>query len=205
MQITSESSRIVVRFVQSPARTGAIAASSGTLSELITEEANLRDRVNAVVEFGPGTGVFTRQILMKIRPGTTFFALELDPYFAAETRKNCPTAVVYEDCAINVRKYLAMHGVEQCDRIVSGLPWATLKGDFQEQLLAETYDVLSPGGRFVTFAYLQGLLLPSGQRFRKMLRRYFKSVSLTRIVWLNAPPAFVYCADKSRSDSESYR
>jgi len=203
--ITPESSKIALRFVRSPARTGAIAASSGALSDLITDEADLRNGVNTVVEFGPGTGVFTRQILLKIQPGTTFFALELDPYLAAETRKNCPTAVVYEDSAINVRQYLAMHGIEQCDRIVCGLPWAAFKGDHQETLMAETYDALKPGGRFVTFAYLQGLLLPSGQRFRKMLGRYFESVSLTRIVWLNAPPAFVYCADKSRSDSTSCR
>ena len=184
------------RFTLDPVQTGAVTASSDALSELITDAANLRDGSMVIVEFGPGTGVFTRRILAKIHPSSTFFALELDPYFAAMTRRNCLAAIVYEDSAINVRKYLEMHGIEHCDRIVCGLPWTTFDTDLQEGLLAQTYEALKPGGRFVTFAYLQCLLIPSGLRFRKMLEERFRTVSLTRTVWQNLPPAFVYCADK---------
>jgi phosphatidylethanolamine/phosphatidyl-N-methylethanolamine N-methyltransferase len=58
--------------------------------------------------------------------------------------------------------------------------------------LDEMMKALKPGGRFVTFAYLHGLLLPSAQRFADLLPQYFSSVTKSDIVWLNLPPAFVY-------------
>ena len=183
-------------FVVSPSQTGAIAASSRGLSELITDAANLREGVSAVVEFGSGTGVFTARIMEKLPPGAIFFALELNPHFVAETRNKCPGVTVHEESAVKVKECLSRHGLEYCDRIVCGLPWAAFQKDFQESLLNATYDALRPGGRFVTFAYLQGLMLPTGLRFRKMLKQRFRQVTTTRTVWLNVPPAFVYCADK---------
>ena len=58
--------------------------------------------------------------------------------------------------------------------------------------LRELRRVLKPGGQFVTFAYLQGLLLPAGRRFRAKLKRSFSDVTKSKIVWRNLPPAFVY-------------
>jgi hypothetical protein len=55
----------------------------------------------------------------------------------------------------------------------------------QDKLLATVLDVLKPGGKFLTFAYLQGLLLPSGSMFRKKLHAKFKKVKTTGTVWLN--------------------
>jgi phospholipid N-methyltransferase len=52
--------------------------------------------------------------------------------------------------------------------------------------------VLPPGGQFVTFAYLQGLLIPAGRRFGKLLGDYFSEVRKSPTVWRNTPPAFVY-------------
>lgn len=53
-------------------------------------------------------------------------------------------------------------------------------------------DALRPGGRFVTYTYLQSPLLAGGKRFRKKLHERFSEVGETRMVWLNLPPAFVY-------------
>lgn len=57
-------------------------------------------------------------------------------------------------------------------------------------------DVLKPGGKFLSFAYLQGLLLPAGMRFKRKLYARFNNVTKTRTIWLNIPPGFVYCAKK---------
>ena len=53
-------------------------------------------------------------------------------------------------------------------------------------------DVLKPGGQFVTFAYLQGLLLPAAKRFRGLLEQTFRQVTTSRVVWKNVPPALAY-------------
>jgi phosphatidylethanolamine/phosphatidyl-N-methylethanolamine N-methyltransferase len=55
-----------------------------------------------------------------------------------------------------------------------------------------TLAALKSGGRFATFGYLEGSILPTGRRFRRKIRRLFTEVHRSPIVWANMPPAFVY-------------
>ena len=183
------------QFVLYPSKTGAVAASSQRLSDLITDTAQLSN-ASVVIEFGSGTGVFTEKILHKISEDTTFFAIELNEHFVKATRSRCPAVQVYQDCATNAGKYLEAHGHRYCDCIISGLPWASFKEPLQDKLLDTIIDILKPGGLFLTFAYLQDLLLPGGSKFKKKLRTKFSKITSTPTIWLNIPPAFVYCAEK---------
>ena len=187
--------RFLKQFVVHPGMTGAIAASSSGLAELITDEADL-SHAEAVVEFGPGSGVFTERILQKLSSDATFFAMEVNGDFVTATQARCPDVTVYQDSAIHTAKYLKRQGHDACDCVICGLPWAAFPETLQNELLATIQTVLRPGGRFLTFAYLQGLVLPAGLRFRKKLKATFDRVTTTRTVWRNVPPAFVYCAEK---------
>lgn len=183
------------QFLKNPLVTGAIAPSSAGLSELITDTAQLSKK-RCVVELGSGTGVFTRRILKKISPECVFFTLEINPQFAGETKKNCPAAVVYPASGKDIRRYLRKHRQKTCDCIISGLPWAAFSQKIQEELLAEVCSSLADGGEFLTFAYIHGLLLPAGKKFRSLLKKRFSSVKKTKIIWRNLPPAFVYHCKK---------
>jgi phospholipid N-methyltransferase len=185
----------IKNFLLHPKHTGAIAASSSRLADLITDCAELTQAAT-IVEFGPGTGVFTEKILKKSPKGALIMAIEFNGEFATMTQKRFPTVHVIHDSATEAKKHLKTFGKEKCDRIVSGLPWASFEEDLQNRLLQTVDDILVPGGIFVTFAYLQGLLIPAGQRFRKKLKENFVSVGSSRVEWLNAPPAFVYIGRK---------
>ena len=185
----------IKEFMMYPTETGALAPSSCRLSELITDVADL-SKAASVLEFGSGTGVFTEMILKKIPNEAAFIAIESNANFVAATKVRCPRATVYHDSAVHARKYLNVHNMSYCDCIICGLPWATFNKQLQDELLSTILDVLRPGGRFLTFAYLQGLLLPAGMSFRKKIQAYFHNVSTTKPVWLNIPPALVYCAQK---------
>jgi phospholipid N-methyltransferase len=161
----------------------------------MTDTARLSD-ADVIVEWGTGNGVITERILQKKTPNAGFLAVELNEEFVTATRRRCPTAKIVHDSAAHTRKHLSDHGWRGCDRLVCGLPWAAFPEKLQDDLLDTMYDVLNPGGIFVTFAYLQGLLLPAGQRFRKKLRARFPQVTRTRTIWMNFPPAFVYCVRK---------
>ncbi|HOX04018.1 MAG TPA: methyltransferase domain-containing protein [Candidatus Paceibacterota bacterium] len=180
-------------FIRHPQATGAIAASSSRLAALITDSARLED-ARVVLEFGPGTGVFTERIVSRLAPGARFLAIEINPEFAAATRRRCPGVQVVEGSAVDARIHLQALGETRCDRVVSGLPWAAFPEALQDQLLATLLAILRPGGLFLTFAYPQGVWLPAGRRFRRKLMSRFAEVRTTRIVWLNLPPAFVYVA-----------
>ena len=182
-------------FILHPNRTGAIAPSTQGLAELITDSADLSN-ARVVVELGPGTGVFTEQILQKIPKDGTFLAIEANADFAQTTRARCPAAVVQHDSAVNLKSLLEQTGFSHCDRIVSGLPWASFPDELQDKLLAAIDESLASGGRFLTFAYVFGIFLPAGRKFKKKLERVFRHVQMTRVVWLNLPPAFVYVAQK---------
>lgn len=188
-------------FINYPRITGAIAPSSDRLSELITNIADL-SKADSVIEFGPGTGVFTEKILKKIPKQANFIAIESNANFVAATKLRCPQATICHDNAIHAKKILKVHGMSHCDCIISGLPWASFNQQLQSQLLSTVFDILRPGGKFLTFAYLQGLLLPGGMNFRGKIQSYFPEVKTTKPVWLNTPPALVYCAQKEYSTTK---
>ena len=179
----------------SPKKIGAIAPSSNSLSQLITEVVDLSNK-RCVVELGSGTGVFTKEIIKKISPECIFFSLETNQEFVKETKKNCQNVVVYNASAKDIKKYLIKHNQNTCDCIVSGLPWAFFGQKEQEELLNVLYESLCDGGEFLTFAYIHGLSIPAGIKFRELLNKKFKDVKKTKVIWNNLPPAFVYYCKK---------
>lgn len=183
------------QFVRAPTRVGAVAPSSRRLADQMMRCADVSS-ASVVIEMGPGTGVFTERLAADLSPGSRFFALEINAHFVEATRRRCPGVIVHKDSATNARLHLDNIGEEHCDLVVSSLPWATFRPSLQAEILDTIVDVLKPGGRLLTFAYLQGLALPSGQRFRKELEARFTHVKKSPMVWRNVPPAFVYSAVK---------
>jgi len=175
--------------------TGAVAQSSSILANHITDIANLKKK-NTVVELGSGTGVFTKDIVKKIPDETTFFALELNEFFVAKTKLNCPKAKVYHADAKEIQKYLHNNDKKLCDCVISGLPWSCFDEKKQIELVENIYDSLEDGGEFLTFAYVQSSFLPQGRKFKKLLEKKFKVTIQTKTIWLNLPPAFVYVCTK---------
>ena len=176
--------------------TGAVGPSSRWLAEEVTEHANLRDS-DVIVEFGPGTGVFTEVIARKAREDAHFIAVEINPEFAEATRRRCPGVKVITGSAGETSRFLSEDGFDHCDVIVSGLPWTVFPESLQDTILDAAYAALRPGGRFVTFAYTLSPLFESGRRFfHGKLPSKFESVTRSKAIWKNIPPAHVYICDK---------
>lgn len=190
-----ESLRFLREFIRRPVHVGAIAPSSRWLARCMLESARLQD-ADTVVELGPGTGSFTRAILDLIAPTTTFFAIEVNPQFAASLRRRFPQLKVHNDTAEKLPEYLAKEGKDGVDCVLSGLPWASLPLSVQEGVMNAVVTSLRPGGTFATFAYIHARYLPNARRFRQRLESHFSNVEMSPIVWRNLPPAFVYHCTK---------
>lgn len=187
----------IKEFLKNPIKTGAIVQSSRQLTQLIVDKAQLADK-RVIVEFGSGTGAFTREIIEKKPEDALFFSIEQNETFVQITRHNVAEATVYHDSAENIHHFLQMHGQSHCDCIISGLPWAAFTRQFQRHLLEVTYEALAPGGVFLTFAYHHGSILPPGLRFKALLGEVFEKVERSEMVWRNVPPAFIYrCTKKA--------
>lgn len=150
------------------------------------------EHVDVVVEYGAGTGVFTEHIISRKRPETTFLAIEIEPDFADKLKHRFPDVHVYQESVANIKTICDQENIRTVDAVICGLPWAAFSETDQDAYLDAMFTVLKPQGQFVTFAYLQGLLMPAGQRFKRKLSQHFSEVQYSDTVWPNLPPAFVY-------------
>jgi phospholipid N-methyltransferase len=183
--------RFLGQYAKTPTVLGAVAPSSKYLARSMVEWIDW-PTARHVVEFGPGTGAFTGAILERLAPQAQFFAIEINPRFAAVVRERHPQAEVIEDSVTNVVDICRKRNVDTVDAVLCGLPWASFSDVLQSEILAGLNAVLKPGGQFVTFAYTVGLALPAGRRFRDKLKESFSSVERSRTTMRNLPPAFVY-------------
>jgi phospholipid N-methyltransferase len=188
---SNNSARFLREFLAQPMATGAIVPSSDALGKAIVRNLDL-SHAKAVVEYGPGTGAFTTYVLQSLDHDARLIAIEINPRLAEMFRKQHPDIQIFQDSVANARNICNSAGIDQADCIVSGLPWASFQESMQVEFLDEMMRVLRPGGQFVTFAYVHGLILPPGRRFSRILPRYFSSISKSPVVWKNFPPAFVY-------------
>jgi phospholipid N-methyltransferase len=182
----------LLEFLSKPTRIGAIVPSSRFLAQTILQGADLH-KADTVLEYGPGTGVFTELILRELKPGAKFAAIELSPRFAEIFKARYPRVKLFQDSVANVGRICRRAGMESVDCIVSGVPWAVFPESVQVQCLNEMMRVLKPDGQFVTFTYVHSRALAGAKRFfGSLLPSYFEAVSKSPVVWLNIPPAFVY-------------
>lgn len=174
-----------------PTCVGAIAPSSRFLARAMADGIQW-DRVDTLLEYGPGTGVFTSEMLKRLRPGAKLIAIELDPVLADTLKQKFPSIHVCQGSVADAVALCQKHNITQVDAIVSGLPWAAFSSELQHACMNATFDVLAPQGQFATFAYLQGLLLPAGKRFAQLLHDRFDTVQRSPTIWANLPPATIY-------------
>ena len=182
---------LLKQFLRHPFQVGAIAPSGKALCKELVSWLEL-DKAAAVAELGPGTGVVTREAVRHCSSDTRFFAVELDKTIYEEFKLTLPEVEIFNANACELDKLCQAESIKELDAVVSGLPWASFPAGLQQEILSAVVRSLKPGGKFSTFAYLQGLVLPGGVRFRKLLEKEFSQVTLSKVVWKNLPPAIVY-------------
>ena len=184
---------MLVHFLLNPRKVGALCSSSNKLSELITSNIDIENAKN-IVEIGPGYGVFTKKILNKRADDSIFFALEINPSIANKLVSKITDVEVEVDSAENLLSIMKRRKVDYLDVVISGLPWSVFTQKEQDRLLDTIYMSLKDGGYFATFAY--ALPTPQAKIFKKKLFDKFKEVEVSKIIWGNVPPAFVYYCKK---------
>ena len=119
-------------FIKNPSTVGSLIPSSQSLAKLMTKTANVA-QADVIVEFGAGTGVFTKQIQSERKDDSHFLSFEINEDFARITKERCPDVDVFNESASKTIERLKERNLHGCDCIVSGLPWATLPKEIQEK------------------------------------------------------------------------
>mgnify|MGYP001308139516 CR=1 FL=1 len=134
--VLNQIARFLPQFFKAPGAIGAVAPSSQGLARRMVEWIDW-PQVQAVVEYGPGTGVFTGSIVASMRPDARFFAIEINTTFYESLTKSFPTARIYNDSVENVEALCTKEGMEKVDAVICGLPWASFSKSAQSRFIGK--------------------------------------------------------------------
>ncbi len=150
-----------------------------------------------VLEFGPGTGPMTRELLHFLPAAGNLICFEVNPHFVQYLQSHFADdrLQVLQVGAEQAQEQLARMGHVYADAVVSSLPLSFFPSELRHAILSGAAQCLRPGGVFTQFQYASGLdcsgRIPKPYDLRPKLRRYFQRVE-RQLVWLNFPPAWVY-------------
>jgi len=176
--------KFLVEYIKSPRTIGAVVPSSDRLARKMVSSIEF-DTAKCIVEYGPGTGVFTDKLVERKNEDTILVLIEYNKEFCKqleEKYKEDDNIILINASAENIDKYLKEYNINKVDYIVSGLPFASLPQNVSNKILENTIKILEKDGMFITFQYT---LLR-----KKFITKYFKKIDLEKVV-CNVPPAYV--------------
>jgi phospholipid N-methyltransferase len=171
-------------FFRHPRMLGSIVPSSRFLIRQLLAPINWT-QARVIVEYGPGVGGITAEILRRMHPDGVLIAIEMNPDFVSYLRRAIPDARlrVVEGSAESVDEILRRNGCERADYIISGIPFSTIPAPVRERILRKTCEVLKPRGAFLVYQF--------STRVLEDLKRIFGYVG-RRFEPLNVLPAHLF-------------
>ena len=162
---------------------GAVAPSSKFLVKKMIDPIDFKT-VKCIVEYGPGTGTITLELLKRMPKDSILLAFEINKEFCDKLAEiNDPRIKVISDSAENLVEYLKQNNIEKVDYIVSSLPFAMIPNPIVRNILAVAKKVLGTTGTYIQYQYSLNAL--------RKLKNTFKNVDLN-FTPMNIPPAFVF-------------
>jgi phospholipid N-methyltransferase len=135
-----------------------------------------------IVEYGPGTGVFTSAVLRRLAPDGQLLALDTEAHFIESLQARLPDArlLPVRGSAAAIQRHLAALGWPGANAIISGIPYTAMPHGLRVAILRASAAALAPDGVFLAYQY--------SPYIRPLLGQIFDHVE-TRVVVRNLPPA----------------
>lgn len=175
-------------FLKHPVMLGSAFPSSRYLTQHVLSRIDWKE-VTTALEYGPGVGTFTAQILHRMRPEARLIAIESSADFADYLRHSFTDKrlSVVHGSAVAVEDILDDLGISEADCIISGIPFSTMPQHAREAVLRSSHNVLRPGGNFVAFQFT-GAVMPHLREVFGEVRQEFEL--------LNILPARIFCCSR---------
>lgn len=186
--------------------TGAVLPSSPRLARAMTRAARLHPGPKRILEVGPGTGPFTRQLLRCLGPGDDLHIIEISPDFSRLLEKRLLEP--YRNRHPDRQVHLHCQPIEEApiegefNLIVCGLPFNNFPPALVRRIFRIMIDHLAPGGELTYFEYA-GVRAMKGPLVGDRGRRKLKQIDFTgrvlrkrlggrrKLVLANLPPAMM--------------
>lgn len=165
---------------------GSVVPSSRFLIQRILDRIDW-DRAQVIVEYGPGVGNVSQQLLRRMRPGARLVLVEMNAEFAwlLRHRLHDPRVAVVHGSAANIGEILRELGIDRADYIISGIPYSTIPVALRRRILRESRALVRQGGEVIVYQFMRTV--------KRHLDDCFDEVE-EEFEALNLPPARVwYC------------
>ncbi len=179
-------------FLRHPHMLGSIIPSSRFLVNQVLRPVEW-ERARVIVEYGPGVGTFTAEILRRMRGDARLVAIETNEDFVQFLRDALPDPrlQVVHDSAAEVKTVLHRLGLPPAQYVISGIPLGSMPEPVRADIAEKTRAALEPGGTFLVYQFT-ARTLPALRRTFGDVRRGFQLC--------NFPPAQLFvCAEQRRA------
>ena len=179
------------QYLRNPFGTGGVAPSGRQLAKLMVAKLAPQPP-EIIVELGPGTGSFTRELLAQGVEPANLILVEFNKAFVKFLKKEFPNLRIVEGAAQDLPQLLTGLGQFSVNKIISGIPLRSMKPAECRQIARAVAAVLEPGGLFVQFSYFKASPVPKAVAAEVGLVGKCVGGVLN-----NVPPAFVWQYVKS--------
>jgi len=141
-------------FLKHPCMLGWFLPSSRFLVERVLRQVDWGG-AKVIVEYGPGVGTFTWEILRRMRPDAILIALETNGAFVKclQDAHSDHRLHIVHGSAEDGQVVLAQLGYSCADYVISGIPFKTLPEAVKEPIVRATYSVLHDKGAFLVYNF----------------------------------------------------
>jgi phospholipid N-methyltransferase len=173
-------------FIKHPKMLGSLIPSSRFLVNKVLGEVDwIRARV--FLEYGPGVGTFTTEILRRMRPDAVLVVLETNADFVRflNGKVRDDRLHVVHGSAAEADAALARLKLSHADYVISGIPYTTMPAEVRDIILRKTHAVLDPNGAFLVYQFTR-TVLPHLKQVFGLVRQDFEPLNVM-------PARLFYC------------
>ena len=182
--LMAKSNPFIKQYFGNKKEIGAIAPSSRFLRNRMMSPISFHS-TDVIIELGAGNGVFTRELIKRMKNECKLFVFETNEFFFEQLSNEIKDkrVVFFNDSAELINEKLREQGIERVDAIVSSLPYAVFPSLVKNNILDACVSALHQDGVYVQFQYTLNA--------HKLLKQKFSKVTLD-FTPINMPPAFIY-------------
>lgn len=146
-------------FIKHPKMLGSLIPSSRFLVNKVLSEVDWT-RARVLMEYGPGVGTFTTEILRRMRSDAVLIVLETNVDFVRFLRGKIhdDRLHVVHGSAAEADAALARLNLSHADYVISGIPYTTIPAEIRDVILRKTHQVLHPSGAFLVYQFTRTVL-----------------------------------------------
>lgn len=143
---------------------------------------------NIIIEYGPGTGVFSKYFLKNLTKDSKLILFETNKNFIKKLKRIKDQRLeIYNESVEKVVEILGEGIKGKVDYIVSGIPFSFLDKEAKDFILKQSSNLLHQGGKFLAYQ--------TSGHLKDPLRNVFGNLN-TEFEIMNIPPMLVYEAVK---------